>query len=166
MGLNTLRARVLAACASVFVSLACASSQLDSGPDHPASPQAATAPLPPVGGELSEAESVAPVATPADGAAATHEHQGSPEGHRTEPASDASQPTGTGGSSEGQHHSHANTASSAPAAHEHRQAGSTSEAAAQKWTCPMHPEVIQSEPGKCPKCGMTLVPVEPPKQTH
>lgn len=25
------------------------------------------------------------------------------------------------------------------------------------YTCPMHPEVIQSKPGKCPKCGMTLV---------
>ena len=26
-----------------------------------------------------------------------------------------------------------------------------------KYTCPMHPEVIKNEPGKCPKCGMTLV---------
>jgi hypothetical protein len=26
------------------------------------------------------------------------------------------------------------------------------------YTCPMHPEVQQREPGKCPKCGMTLVP--------
>lgn len=25
------------------------------------------------------------------------------------------------------------------------------------YTCPMHPEVLQSKPGKCPKCGMTLV---------
>jgi Ni,Fe-hydrogenase III large subunit len=25
------------------------------------------------------------------------------------------------------------------------------------YTCPMHPEVIQDEPGSCPKCGMTLV---------
>ncbi|MBI3736455.1 hypothetical protein HY256_08075 [Candidatus Sumerlaeota bacterium] len=25
------------------------------------------------------------------------------------------------------------------------------------YTCPMHPEVIQPKPGKCPKCGMTLV---------
>lgn len=24
------------------------------------------------------------------------------------------------------------------------------------YTCPMHPEVQQPEPGKCPKCGMTL----------
>jgi hypothetical protein len=25
------------------------------------------------------------------------------------------------------------------------------------YTCEMHPEVIRSGPGKCPKCGMTLV---------
>ncbi len=25
------------------------------------------------------------------------------------------------------------------------------------YTCPMHPEVQQSEPGDCPKCGMKLV---------
>ena len=29
----------------------------------------------------------------------------------------------------------------------------------QQYTCPMHPEVIQPEPGKCPICGMDLVPV-------
>lgn len=28
------------------------------------------------------------------------------------------------------------------------------------YTCPMHPEVQEEKPGKCPKCGMTLVPVE------
>ena len=25
------------------------------------------------------------------------------------------------------------------------------------YTCPMHPEVQQDKPGKCPKCGMALV---------
>jgi len=25
------------------------------------------------------------------------------------------------------------------------------------YTCPMHPEVVSDKPGKCPKCGMTLV---------
>jgi hypothetical protein len=29
-----------------------------------------------------------------------------------------------------------------------------------KYTCPMHPEVISNKPGKCPKCGMTLVKVK------
>jgi FtsP/CotA-like multicopper oxidase with cupredoxin domain len=30
--------------------------------------------------------------------------------------------------------------------------------AASSYACPMHPEVIASEPSKCPKCGMKLVP--------
>jgi hypothetical protein len=37
-------------------------------------------------------------------------------------------------------------------------APSASPATVQKYTCPMHPEVIQDGPGKCPKCGMDLVP--------
>ncbi len=28
-----------------------------------------------------------------------------------------------------------------------------------QYTCPMHPEVVQNEPGSCPKCGMALEPV-------
>ncbi|MEK7075677.1 MAG: HAD-IC family P-type ATPase, partial [Patescibacteria group bacterium] len=28
------------------------------------------------------------------------------------------------------------------------------------YTCPMHPEVIRSAPGKCPGCGMDLIPKE------
>lgn len=31
------------------------------------------------------------------------------------------------------------------------------------YTCPMHPEVISPAPGRCPKCGMTLVPRTPPE---
>ena len=26
-----------------------------------------------------------------------------------------------------------------------------------QYTCPQHAEVVQDKPGKCPKCGMTLV---------
>ncbi|HUS08775.1 MAG TPA: multicopper oxidase domain-containing protein [Bryobacteraceae bacterium] len=29
------------------------------------------------------------------------------------------------------------------------------------YTCPMHAEVRETAPGKCPKCGMTLVPAKP-----
>lgn len=25
------------------------------------------------------------------------------------------------------------------------------------WTCPMHPEVQEKKPGRCPKCKMNLV---------
>lgn len=39
----------------------------------------------------------------------------------------------------------------APDAHEH-----TAEAK-EKYTCPMHPNVVQDGPGKCPVCGMDLV---------
>lgn len=30
--------------------------------------------------------------------------------------------------------------------------------AANVYTCPMHPEVRQGQPGRCPKCGMKLEP--------
>lgn len=36
---------------------------------------------------------------------------------------------------------------------------SISIASAQVWTCPMHPQIRQSGPGKCPLCSMSLVPV-------
>jgi hypothetical protein len=35
---------------------------------------------------------------------------------------------------------------------------------AQKYSCPMHPEVVTDYPGKCPKCGMTLVPLKPKRK--
>lgn len=38
--------------------------------------------------------------------------------------------------------------------HEHKTTAS------KKYTCTMHPEVVKNKPGKCPKCGMTLVPVK------
>ena len=31
------------------------------------------------------------------------------------------------------------------------------------YSCPMHPEVLQNKPGKCPKCGMRLVKKEKPR---
>jgi hypothetical protein len=53
------------------------------------------------------------------------------------------------------HHDHGSTP---PAQHEHQ--GATPPPAPKTiYTCPMHPEVRSAEPGKCPKCGMTLVPV-------
>src|SRR5262249_1938129 len=29
-----------------------------------------------------------------------------------------------------------------------------------RYTCPMHPEVVQYGPGSCPKCGMALEPMD------
>lgn len=34
------------------------------------------------------------------------------------------------------------------------------------YTCPMHPQVLRNEPGKCPLCGMTLIPVGGPSARH
>lgn len=59
-------------------------------------------------------------------------------------------------------------AANSPDVHAHEGGGmptvtqpAQAEQEAKSWTCPMHPEVVQSEPGKCPKCGMKLVPVTP-----
>ena len=30
----------------------------------------------------------------------------------------------------------------------------------QQWTCSMHPQILQQEPGDCPICGMDLIPAE------
>lgn len=36
----------------------------------------------------------------------------------------------------------------------------------QKYTCPMHPQVIQNGPGTCPICGMKLVPLKKSGAEH
>ncbi len=36
----------------------------------------------------------------------------------------------------------------------------------QKYTCPMHPHILQDRPGKCPLCGMTLEPVASSTAEH
>ncbi|SDE14700.1 membrane fusion protein, Cu(I)/Ag(I) efflux system [Pricia antarctica] len=39
----------------------------------------------------------------------------------------------------------------------HDHSGETAE---EMWTCSMHPQIMRSEPGDCPICGMELIPVE------
>lgn len=34
------------------------------------------------------------------------------------------------------------------------------------YTCPMHSEIVQDKPGKCPKCGMNLVAKEVVKDVY
>ncbi len=41
--------------------------------------------------------------------------------------------------------------------HEHQDGAPEATADAGTYTCPMHPEIRQAEPGRCPKCGMALV---------
>ena len=36
----------------------------------------------------------------------------------------------------------------------------------QQYTCPMHPEVRQDQPGRCAKCGMNLAPATPLQPTQ
>jgi len=43
------------------------------------------------------------------------------------------------------------------------QSAESEQEAAQLWTCPMHPHLLEEEPGNCPICGMRLVPVEAPE---
>ena len=40
----------------------------------------------------------------------------------------------------------------------------TQEQSKTQYTCTMHPQVIKSKPGKCPKCGMDLVKKETKKK--
>jgi len=73
---------------------------------------------------------------------------------------------------------HSDTGNDAPAApksaaehgHEHGgnatpsdkdKSGGAEKPKATVYTCPMHPEVAADKPGRCPKCGMKLVPKEP-----
>lgn len=55
-----------------------------------------------------------------------------------------------------------NTAHDHGAPHEHNEARAAQAAAqgdhATMYTCPMHPEIRQQGPGRCPKCGMALEP--------
>ena len=61
---------------------------------------------------------------------------------------------GHGGSARGLDHArHATTPATAPA---ERGAG----AQEVRYTCPMHPEIMQIGPGSCPKCGMALEPMD------
>ena len=59
-------------------------------------------------------------------------------------------------------HQHSGNKSLNHTGHEHRsETVATTDMAQgfQKFTCPMHPQIIQDAPGKCPLCGMDLVPM-------
>ena len=43
---------------------------------------------------------------------------------------------------------------------EHNHEHSTETKANQMWTCSMHPQIMKTEPGDCPICGMDLIPAE------
>ena len=45
--------------------------------------------------------------------------------------------------------------------HHHAPSPPVAAAPGSKWTCPMHPEIVQDGPGACPICGMALEPMTP-----
>lgn len=55
----------------------------------------------------------------------------------------------------GSSHSHASASTGPPTAN-----------AKVSYMCPMHPEVVQDRPGKCPKCGMSLEAMASEKVTY
>ena len=64
------------------------------------------------------------------------------------------------------HHHHAEHKTQKQEAHEQQHAPvvniNTAQQGFTKYTCPMHPQIVQDVPGKCPLCGMTLVPLKKP----
>jgi hypothetical protein len=56
----------------------------------------------------------------------------------------------------GEHQHGGSAAPSDPGAKDQRAGDSDKKATT--YTCPMHPEVVSDKPGRCPKCGMNLVP--------
>jgi len=51
------------------------------------------------------------------------------------------------------------SASSSMETHQHNEEASSSDGE-EIWTCSMHPQIQQNEPGDCPLCGMDLIPLE------
>lgn len=136
----------LAACAPTL-------SQRPLAPDDPSNPSApesvARAPSRTLDVVTAAEPDTAPPAPPAE---QPHHHHGATEGEpAVPPAHDEGMPD-----------------SARSSGHEHMQhemganAGKKEKAPAAKptYVCPMHPGVTSDHPGKCPKCGMTLVPKE------
>ena len=107
------------------------------GPDHPASPAAADAPVPDPSKTLA---TTGPAGVPQQAEAAHAGHD-----HHQHDAGGMNMSSGEGAAVPA-------TATAAPGASA-TQPGSRQAT----YTCPMHPEVVSDKPGKCPKCGMTLV---------
>ena len=53
-------------------------------------------------------------------------------------------------------HEHGGAAQPSSAEHQHTDKHEHGDKHAKMYTCPMHPEVRQGEPGRCSKCGMAL----------
>jgi hypothetical protein len=170
--------RIICVIASLLTLAACASeprrppSNLDpSSPDAPEAPPAAlpstlsepvvSAPTTPAQGHAGHGGAARDGGTPTAPMGAGHAHHGgaaaqpspdagtAPSGHEHHGASAAptARDAGTASGPMSADHAHATPS---------RDAGTTT-----VYTCPMHPEVRAEQPGRCPKCGMKLVPEQP-----
>ncbi|MFW6375115.1 MAG: efflux RND transporter periplasmic adaptor subunit [Guyparkeria sp.] len=50
------------------------------------------------------------------------------------------------------------------AGHDHADHAENGGDSVTRWTCPMHPQIVEEEPGSCPICGMDLVEKEYPAE--
>jgi Cu(I)/Ag(I) efflux system membrane fusion protein len=98
---------------------------------------------------------LAPEAAPAASAAAPPPAS-APLSASAPPSSSASAPSSVSATATAKPAGHVHAGGAAPA-----DAGSP--AVSGGYTCPMHPDVHTDAPGRCPYCGMDLVPVSPPK---
>ena len=85
-----------------------------------------------------------------EGAAAGHAHHGHAHAAPA-PAAPVAPPSCCHGPADAGHAHHRGHTPAKPAA----------AAAGSKYTCPMHPDVVQDGPGACPDCGMALEPMTP-----
>ena len=80
---------------------------------------------------------------------------GGPALEPSPPAAKAPEPSAPGHA--GSEHQHAGSVAPTETGAKDEPAGG-SDKKATTYTCPMHPEVVSDKPGRCPKCGMNLVP--------
>jgi Heavy metal binding domain len=131
-------ARSCALVVAAALAFACMSTTPPEGANDPSFAQAETAPAPETSPVLDEGHAPLPdvaagPVTPATADAQNH------TSHQTAATNAAT----------------SNAATSTSAAHDHAQHDSSKQQAPM-YVCPMHPEVRQAGPGRCPKCGMAL----------
>lgn len=128
----------------------CVASELPAPPAHsPASVQAQEAAPRRIASSLASDPLAAPAASDPPAAPAHHHH------HAPEPHSHAAP-------HEGSRALAADSGSTAPPA----DGGTPAPRVKTEYVCPMHPEVRQAQPGRCPKCGMQLAPKPMPEDSR
>jgi hypothetical protein len=135
---------VLAGLASLS---ACTNTELALGRNDAANPRAATAPLPALTG-LNPSAEARPAAPPMREEQTAHQHD-MPAGMKMD-----SDEMGPMAPRAGSHAGHSGMAMGEAS----KNVPTAAPQKADHWTCTMHPNVDLPKPGKCPICGMKLVP--------